>query len=218
MFNKGIFGGAPGVEAVHTDGGIKTNDSNSYTFSSKSIGDAGAHRMVVVAGEIRISNLASPSKPSVTIDGGAATVVYQTTPFIGSFVAYRKVSSGATANIVVTRGSSDNPTQCGIAVFALNTTTSTTFDTAKASANSGNFSGSLTVEKGGVIIYAYNQYGTGGSSAAWSGAESANNAVNATAESTRRTFGQVDIEEDSTSTLSFTAGNGATFAAASFVY
>ena len=221
MFNRGIVGGGVNrVEAVFTnDPRIDTDDKASYTFLNVDIGDAHPKRMVAVAGEIKISNLAVPDSVSVTVNGVAATVVYQGGPFIGSFVAYRKVPNGTTANVIVTRGSPDNPSQCGIATFAFNTTEVSADDTVTDTATSGSLSGALTVKKGGAVIYAYNQNGTGGSSANWTGAETVNNAANANSESIRRTFGQVDIEEDSTSNLTFaTNGNFASMAAAFFIF
>lgn len=101
--------------------GTTTNSAGltTYTFSSANIGTASSDRLVVVA--IHLASSGSRTISSVTIGGNSATV--NTTTNVGSVngittvFAYLNVTTGTTANIVVT--ASGICLACAIDVYTL---------------------------------------------------------------------------------------------------
>ena len=117
------------------------------THNSVSIGTANTHRMVVISANSL--NAAVPS--GITIGGEAMSIVNSTA---GVYTAFKKVSAGTTATIVITGGGSFVQQ-----IYTLNTLNSGASDsqvnytTAGVSASSQSFTLSTAVSDDGVFIW-----------------------------------------------------------------
>jgi len=141
------------VRAVgsYTETRTNTATNTSYTFDNCNIGTASADRRVVVV----VQHTKSESISSLTIGGVTATLDYNVsaTRFVG--FASLTVTTGTTANIVVTMtGSVDNMV---ISIYTITGLSSTTpIEALAATVTSGTVStiSTLDVEQGGVVIAA----------------------------------------------------------------
>lgn len=158
----------------YEQGGIAT----SATFNACDIGTADANRLVVVVAHVIRSISPGRSIDSVTIGGNAATIHEMLVnenasagpAAVTSAICSLPVSSGATADIVVT--ASGNGAGCWIGVYNFIPTSPTPHDSAIAGVNASDPSLTLNVPTSGVVIAAY--AGTGGTPAAatWTGLSS----------------------------------------------
>ena len=145
-----VSGGGP-ITATYIGRVTNTSTLTTYTFSSAGIGTAASDRFVVLAiGLIGSSGLVN----SVTIGGVAATELYEFQDSIGSsVVAFYGliVTSGTTADIVVTLASS--ATSCGVAIYNVNGNASVaTTDTMGAESSTVTASGTIDCDADGCII------------------------------------------------------------------
>ena len=136
-----------------------TASTNTFTFSSTSIGTADATRYIVVAA-FGAEVTTSTSFNGITIGGNAATT-HRTdkgilTPNIAvviTAVAGLAVAAGTTATIVVTFSAAVN--RCGIGVYALYNLGSTTpfaSNGAGTAANSTTISTTLNIPSAGIAV------------------------------------------------------------------
>ena len=125
-----------------------TTSRGAGTYSSVSIGTANTNRMVVIS-----ANSLNGSIPSgITIGGNTMSVVNSTN---GVYIAFLKVPTGTTADIVITGGGTFTQQ-----IYTLNTVNSSTsnsqinYSTASVgSATSQSFTFSTTVSDDGVFIW-----------------------------------------------------------------
>lgn len=160
--------GAIDATIVNTANAAGTADSNSYTFSTQSIGTAATGRIIVVTvGNISLS--AARTISSLTIGGNSASSVISVSDGPGTDSGYShaaiyalQVDSGTTADIIVTL--SGTALRCAIGVFAIyDANSATATDTASSAADPGN--ASIDVSAGGVLIGF--QVGYPGSAVTW---------------------------------------------------
>lgn len=129
------FGSAPASEGgatgtvtsiAYAGGAVDGTDGTSFTFSGHSISTASATRVVVIGVTGKAS--ATRTVSSVTIGGVTASVAVaydnNSSSFVGSGLYYLLVTSGTTADIVVTFSST--MTSAGIDVWAHYDATATT--------------------------------------------------------------------------------------------
>jgi len=175
------------------------SSSTSYTFSNKAIGQPNADRWVVVA--VGASALGDCSGFQVTVGGQACQAIGANSFFTGlgpAGIAYAKVTSGSTADIVVS--SMSGAVNCTIAVYSFNS---------KATGRYGqvnNFTGSadassillsnLKCSTGGVVIYATSTSADSISSV-WNGTDSVVEDTDADTETTNVSTGHVLTTETS---------------------
>jgi len=210
MFNRHTLGAA--ITDINFESSFGSSaDTSPYTFSSQAIGEPHGDRMVVVVGEMVYSGAFTATKPTVTIGGVAATVVGAEALIRCSFVAYRKVSSGTTANIVVTDSTGNTPQQCYGAVYSLKTKEAGRHDlgtdissgfTAKTP-----FSAAVDVEPNGAVVYAFLCQNIPSASATFGGPDSPVTDINLGTESHKRVFGHVENTETATRTLTISLGS-----------
>jgi len=125
-----------------------TTSRGAGTHSSVSIGTANTNRMVVISA----NSLNSAVPSGITIGGNAMSVVNSTS---GVYIAFLKVPTGTTADIVITGGGTFTQQ-----IYTLNTVNSGTSNSqinystaAVGSASSGSFTFSTTVSDDGVFIW-----------------------------------------------------------------
>ena len=125
-----------------------TTSRGAGTHSSVSIGTANTNRMVVIS-----ANSITSSIPSgITIGGNAMSIINSTE---GVYIAFLKVPTGTTADIVITGGGTFTQQ-----IYTLNTVNSSTSDSqinystaGTGSATSQSFTFSTTVSDDGVFIW-----------------------------------------------------------------
>ncbi len=125
-----------------------TTSRGAGTYSSVSIGTANTNRMVVIS-----ANSLNGSIPSgITIGGSAMSIVNSTS---GVYIAFLKVPTGTTADIVITGGGTFTQQ-----IYTLNTVNSSTSNSqinysnaSVGSATSQSFTFSTTVSDDGVFIW-----------------------------------------------------------------
>ena len=173
---------------------------STYTFSSKSIGKPNANRWVVVG--IAISGLSDSSAAQVTIGGVACTEIGFNSFFTGGgpgAIAYAKVPSGSTADIVISGVA--NGQACGIAVYSFNTRATARLDGVTAftgATNTNNYSlNNVQCTTGGVVIYAHATF-AGPLTATWNGIDTAVEDVDTTIDTSRMAAGHVLTTENAT--------------------
>lgn len=150
-FGAGAAKGLPSV--TWTDKGISTADTNSYTFSSKSIGTAASGRRIVIAANI--VHTTNGTTASCTIGGNSATSVVQLQGqfggggYVRSCLFILQVDSGTTDTVVIT--TSNSVLACGIGIWAIyDLDSSTATDT--GSDNASAYEDTIDVSANGVLI------------------------------------------------------------------
>ena len=125
-----------------------TTSRGAGTHSSVSIGTANTNRMVVISANSITSNIPS----GITIGGNAMSIINSTN---GVYIAFLKVPTGTTADIVITGGGTYTQQ-----IYTLNTVNSSTSDSqtnystaATGAATSQSFTFSTTVSDDGVFIW-----------------------------------------------------------------
>ena len=107
MFGSQWFASAGSPVTISYNSFVDSTDSTTvFTFSSVSIGTASATRKVVIG---VVGNAATSAQPTgVTIGGSAATKAAgtQASDYSGASMWYRTVTSGTTADVVVTYSAS----------------------------------------------------------------------------------------------------------------
>lgn len=127
-------------------------DASSYTATAQAIGTAAADRVVLV-GVVSRQSGSVPSISSVTIGGNAAASIVSTThatDFSISAIYGLLVTSGTTANIVVTFGAAQQ--RCAIVVFEMNGTGGSATAFATATDNAAPSSTTLSIPSGGAAM------------------------------------------------------------------
>jgi len=167
MLLKNKLQGAAGIGGIEFEYQTTLNDTSitsSYTFSSVDIGDASSDRLVIVAASC--TQIGSHTVSGVTIGGSAATIHVNPSATFFSAIASLVVSSGTTADIVVT--TSTTAQRCAIAVWTAKGLDSTTPDgTGTASGSSP--STSLTTSVGGIGVGIIRHNNSSPSDVTWSG-------------------------------------------------
>lgn len=137
-------------------------NATTYTFSSCNIGSANANRYVVVIGSGYSGNvLTARSVSSVTIGGNSASVDYTASNAASQCAAKLLVTTGNTANIVVTcSGSMANYSIAVYVVYGLNSTTPV--DSQTGLSNPATLT--MTTTAGGVIFGAITVLSSSGNS------------------------------------------------------
>ena len=144
------------VVITQTDESISTPNTTVYTYSSQAIGTASDDRLVVV---VTSSDHASSIVSTMTIGGDSMTKWFEVTDPPASFW-YRAVSSGTTAEIIVTWTVTVGNNQIG--VYAVTGASTTLHDTASGRPGSGT-APTTTIDvaaNGGVIGSSFVDYGT----------------------------------------------------------
>ena len=125
-----------------------TTSRGAGTHSSVSIGTANTNRMVVISANSITSNIPS----GITIGGNAMSIINSTS---GVYIAFLKVPTGTTADIVITGGGTYTQQ-----IYTLNTVNSSTSNSqvnystaATGAATSQSFTFSTTVSDDGVFIW-----------------------------------------------------------------
>lgn len=144
-----------------------TGNKSTYTFSGASIGGPGLIVVAIQAG----SGGATPGTAlvSVTIGGGAATLVAaaEGTQAIAG-IAFREITSGSTADIVVNCDSTISRIQITVYRIQGYGQTSAHHSQTYASASSGSAGVTVNTTDGGVLIGSF--FGEGPSSVSWTNA------------------------------------------------
>lgn len=162
-----IQGAAPDATVSYISS-ANAGSGSSQTFTAQSIGTADADRYVIVG--VMQNGSTRPSTPTVTIAGTTATsVAYARNDYGGSAstsagLQILKVTSGTTADIVVTWNTSCDVTAIGVwRAIGLSGTTANATSSSTASPSSLD----LNVTAGGIIValQANGQYST----ATWTG-------------------------------------------------
>lgn len=138
---------APATTVTYVGNSISATDSNTYTFSSLSLGNPAPNRSILVGFVSRSASTFTAT--SMTVDGVTATILYQqqSAGSVSGF-ALARVPSNTTGNVVVTFGGT--MVTAGVAVWVvgnLQATTpfaSTTWTTTKT--------GTLNVPARGVAV------------------------------------------------------------------
>ena len=125
-----------------------TTSRGAGTYSSVSIGTANTNRMVVISA----NSLTNAVPSGITIGGNAMSIINSTS---GVYIAFLKVPTGTTADIVITGGGTYTQQ-----IYTLNTVNSSTSDSqinystaGTGSATSQSFTFSTTVSDDGVFIW-----------------------------------------------------------------
>lgn len=144
------------------------SDLTTYTFTGANIGGPG---LIVVIAHSSGSGGAARTLSSLTIGGVTANIISNSNPSFSdpSVIAYLRVSSGTTANIVATW--SGGMSRCGISVFRITGNSNDAPYHAPASVNSSSASAlniSLNIPSGaGAVFGAGNSYNGAGVSFTW---------------------------------------------------
>lgn len=185
--------------------GIVTSSSNAwtYTFNNVPIGTATSDRLVVLTVQINASPETSYYISNVTIGGVNATPVAKGASDKNCWIVSRLVTTGTTANIVVTLDGSGTPGRCIVMTYSIKNYTSTTpVLTHENLSGTGSISQALTYRSGMVAIANATQL-TEPTQFTWSGlTENADTNV----ENTRHSSASGRITTNSTS-VSATADN-----------
>jgi hypothetical protein len=137
-------------------------NTTTFTFTGKSIGTAASNRKVVVCVG---GNADARTVSTLTVGGNSASLVKRQTNADGTSEIWAvNVSSGTTADIVVTFSGAENT--CGIGVYSLYGAAASAYATASSTANP--LSTTIDVPAGGVCIGTAQQYG-GSQTWSWSG-------------------------------------------------
>ncbi len=224
LWANGVSYFVPGFSAyapVLADTFSDTTDTNTYTFTSKSIGTANSARQVLICFGWASTSLRSVT--SVTVGGNAATLVSATTTgTTGGAAIYRiPVAAGTTATVVITMTSTITRISGGI------------YDTRPRSSNVPIDSGSnviaatsvtaadIEVRAGGFLVCAGLALATGAMSAVYNGVDTLvkDNQVDVEALASTGLFSCLTTELASTNDPGFSTGasNGKAVAAASFL-
>lgn len=132
---------------------LSTSSANqtTYTFSGVNIGTADQYRFVVVCVRGWSGSTATRTVSSLTIAGTTATSLVNPSNQYAGAIYGLTVTSGTTADIVVTFSSSMN--NAGIFVYTVNNLQSTTaIDTSDISVTNATASDTLTTKQDGIII------------------------------------------------------------------
>lgn len=129
----------------------------SFTFTSQSIGTASSDRVVLVVA-CAVTSSPGTTISGVTIGGTSATSLVSTTGgstgnYLPAAIYALLVSSGATANIVVS--TSNSSSRAGIGVYTLTGSrgSSTTYNTSSStSASGGSLSASINIPGNGAVL------------------------------------------------------------------
>ena len=97
-----------------------SSNTFTYTFTGASIGTAAADRLVVVCASINVTGSGSYFINTISIGGVTATMAVRSAANTNCAIAYLLVSSGTTADIVVSLGGTGTPGRCQIDVFNVN--------------------------------------------------------------------------------------------------
>jgi hypothetical protein len=139
---------------IGTAGSVSAN-TTVYTFNGASIGTAASDRIVFIA--VSATGNSSINVSSVTIGGVSATLINTGNASFGTIGnAYLNVTSGTTANIVVTftTGGQD---RCSIDVYTIYGSTATPYDTALTlqPSSASTISTNVDIPTGAVCIYSF---------------------------------------------------------------
>ena len=160
----------PPTVKTYITGASSSGYTTSYTFSSTSIGTASSDRLVVVVVEGRQA-VVDRTVSSVTIGGVSATIV-SATNVSGRYpgcIAYLTVTSGTTADIVVTFSGSTG-SGCAIQVYTLTSLSSTTpVDSDQSGTVASPASVTLTTSSQGALIAGVGGNGGATGSISWTG-------------------------------------------------
>ena len=128
-------------------------NATTYTFNNCNIGSANVNRYVVVIGSGYSGGvLTNRTVSSVTIGGNSATIDYTPNTAAAQCAAKLLVTTGNTANIVVTcSGSMENYSIAVYVVYGLNSTTPV--DTQTGNSNPATLT--MTTTAGGVVSVSY---------------------------------------------------------------
>jgi hypothetical protein len=169
------FGGASTTDAFIA-ASESTLNASTYTFSSHEIGVANAARLVVV-GVILHDSGGSNGISSVTIGGSAATEVENTSSagdvaearIAGIYT--RVVAAGTTADIVV--NCSNSGTSCGIAVWSLYPSSSTSiYDVSGSSGSTTSLTATnVNTAVGGTVVAVGMHNNSNSTSWSWAGSD-----------------------------------------------
>jgi hypothetical protein len=174
-----------------------TTNATTYTFSNCNIGSANANRYVVVIGSGYSGNvLTSRTISSVTIGGNSATIDYTPNTAAAQCAAKLLVTTGNTANIVVTcSGSMANYLIAVYVVYGLSSTTPVNTQTG----NSNPATLTMTTTAGGVMFGAMTVLSSSG------GSTITGLTVNyvTTLDSTATVYGGVSRTSGSSATITF---------------
>lgn len=103
---------------TYTDTAVSTSDLTTYTFSTRSIGTAASGRRIIVAAGGGTDTGSAPAISSISVGGNATTsIVSNRIATASAALRYVDLSTGTTADIVVTFGSA--VLRCGIGIWAL---------------------------------------------------------------------------------------------------
>lgn len=94
-----------------------SSNTFTYTFAGTAIGTASGDRLVVVTAAINNLGAGPYYINSISIGGVAATIAVRSASDQNCAIAYLLVTSGTTANIVVSLAGSGTPGRCQISVF-----------------------------------------------------------------------------------------------------
>lgn len=170
----GISGRSPlSVSYAATD--TSSVSGTSYTFASTAIGTAAADRYIVLAVSSNGSS-SNPTASSVTVAGTSCTKTAADTdvssgrPTIALWVTNSAITSGTTADIVVTYGSTNSVCSIGVwAVYGITSATPTATQNTKYSVGSTTtFSAALSLPTDGIVISAESSSATSATNISWS--------------------------------------------------
>jgi len=160
---------APTVEYTHVAG--SSSNLFTYTFNSCPIGTATSDRLVVVCAMINAVSSTTYGISGVTIGGVAATLAVSSSLGKNSAIYYRLVSTGTTANVVVTLSGSGTPGRCAAGIFTVKGYTNATPEfvgSAYSDTSVASVSVPINVSSGAAAVACCYVGNNGTSTATWS--------------------------------------------------
>jgi hypothetical protein len=145
-------------------GAFDLTDQNSTTFSSLAIGPALPTRKVLVCVSDRVGLATYVSPATVTVAGQSCSVIAQsngvgspTTQYIlaGIYITDAEVTSGTTANVVVTVPSGETMSRCYVSTYAITKNSALSLDQAigsSAATNPSTQTSTLQTGQAGILL------------------------------------------------------------------
>jgi hypothetical protein len=130
-----------------------------YTFNNISIGTASSDRLVVIGASINAEASQTYYISGITINGTSATTAATSASGKNCWIVYLPISTGITANVVVSLAGTGTPGRCAIGVYTITGQTSNTPVTVQNNlTGTPTASSSLTYYPGSVAIAAIFSY------------------------------------------------------------
>jgi hypothetical protein len=136
-----------------------TGNAYSYTFVNVPIGTATSDRLVVIAVQINVSESTSYYISDVAINGASTPYIARSASGKNCWLVQRVITTGTTADVVVTLAGSGTPGRCTLMVYNVgNYTSSTPVITVSGLNGTTSISRTISYKSGMVVIANAFQY------------------------------------------------------------